>query len=387
MLDFRRYVPDYLTNALQALVILLVLFYFITREDTRDNGIELTSGAPSFYEHWQWQIDANEFDIDSKLERLELDDRERDRQIRDLLHRGEYQQARTQLLEVAAASVLQDNQQRLGDTLLLLGEVAINQQELTAAEIYLQEALHLSIEHDDLLGTARCYQLLGQLNIRARQLARHAANTHDVLWQARNATSRGLYHGVDGTLRAVIAKNMEIRRYGAAADAWEAMAALQDRLHDTYQAQQARIEAARLYASTGRVTHVRRLLEGLDRGQITDDEYRQLEFEIEQQLQARHQDVVRTSQARNYRMLYHHYLRQGEIERAWKFRIKSSATLANTSDRAMFQRQSDIIAVLYSSNFAMDRARKYLDQAGAIYDEQDVPELLRQTRDMEIQIY
>jgi len=94
-----------------------------------------------------------------------------------------------------------------------------------------------------------------------------------------------------------------------------------------------------------------------------------------------------TSQARDYQMLYHHYMRKGEVEQAWKFRIKSSETLANGSHRAMFQRQAGVIAVLYNSNFAMDRARKYLDQAGSIYQHNDAREMHDETRDMESLIY
>jgi hypothetical protein len=98
-------------------------------------------------------------------------------------------------------------------------------------------------------------------------------------------------------------------------------------------------------------------------------------------------DLSKTSQARDYQMLYHHYLRNGQPERAWEFRIKSSEILADTSDRSMFQRQGDIIAVLYNSNFAMDRAKKYLDQAGTLYSDGGVPEMLEQTREMESLIY
>ncbi len=148
------------------------------------------------------------------------------------MHRRDYAPARTLLLEVAASAVLQDDQDRLGDTLLLLGEVAINQQELSAAEIYLQEALYLSMSQDNVFATARTYQLLGQLNIRARELARRASNTYDELWQARNAIARGFYQGVAESLRAVIDESLEIRRYGAAADAWETLASLHDRVHD-----------------------------------------------------------------------------------------------------------------------------------------------------------
>jgi hypothetical protein len=53
----------------------------------------------------------------------------------------------------------------------------------------------------------------------------------------------------------------------------------------------------------------------------------------------------------------------------------------------MFQRQADVIAVLYNSNFAMDRAKQYLDRARNIYDDKGVSEQLEQTREMESLIY
>ena len=185
----------------------------------------------------------------------------------------------------------------------------------------------------------------------------------------------------------MIRNNLEIRRYGAAADAWETLASLHDQVYDVYQAQQARIEAARLFASTGQMTHVRRLIDGLDRSFVSDTDIAEIEHEIQGLFEEHQNDLVKNSQARDFQMLYHHYLRNGQIERAWEFRIKSSETLANTSDRSMFQRQGDIIAVLYNSNFAMDRAKKYLDQAGALYNDGGVSEMLQQTREMESLIY
>ncbi|MCP4389885.1 MAG: hypothetical protein GY802_16445, partial [Gammaproteobacteria bacterium] len=363
-MKFRQYIPDHAVTTVPVLALMFAVHYFLLRDEPVNEGIELTEGSPTFYQHWQRQLDEGEFDIDARLERLELDDAERDRLIRKLLQQKKYQLARTQLLEVAAAAVAQSDQVRLGDTLLLLGEVAINQQELSAAEIYLQEALYLSMEQDNLMGSARSYQLLGQLNIRARELARQASNTHDDLWQARNAISRGFYQGVDDSLQRVIEENLSIRRYGAAADAWEAMASLHDKIHDDYLAQQARIEAAKLYASTGQMTHVQRLIDGIDGKLISDSDLADVRREIKALFDEHQQDLIKTSQARDYQMLYHHYMRKGEVERAWEFRIKSSETLADTGDRSLYQRHADVIAVLYNSNFAMDRARKYLDKAG-----------------------
>jgi hypothetical protein len=385
-MNWKRYIPDHAVTTIPVLAVMVGVHFFLLRDEPVEPGIE-ANAVPMFYQPWKPPADQAEFDIDGEMARLELDDVERDHQIRDFLHQREFAQARTLLLEVAAAAVVRDDQDRLGDTLLLLGEVAINQQELAAAEIYLQEALYLTMERDNVLGTARCYQLLGQLNIRARELARRAANTYDQLWQARNSIARGYFQGVNENLQAVIDENLSIRRYGAAADAWEALASLHDKVHDGYQAQQARLEAARLFASTGQMTHVQRLFADLDRNLISDGDLVQVEREIHDLLTQHQQDLIQTSQARDYQMLYHHYLRIGQIERAWQFRIKSSETLASSSDRSMFQRQADIIAVLYNSNFAIDRAKKYLDQAGRIYEDKDVPEMLQQTKEMETLIW
>ncbi|MCP4982489.1 MAG: hypothetical protein GY935_18585 [Gammaproteobacteria bacterium] len=386
-MKFKGYIPDHAVTTIPVLALLFAVHYFLLRDDPAENGIEATSGAPVFYDYWRSADDVNELDIDASLERLALDDARRDQRIRELLRQGNYKQARTDLLVVAAAAVSQGDQARLADTLLLLGEVAINQQELASAEIYLQEALYLAMSADNLMSTARSYQLLGQLNIRARELARHASNNYDELWQARNSIARGYYQGVSEDLYRVIQQNVDIRRFGAAADAWEAMASLHDQIQDGYQAQQARIEAARLFASTGQMTHVRRLIDGLDSSLISDTDKSEVEREIDALFEQYQEDLAQTSQARDYQMLYHRYLRNGEVERAWKFRIKSSETLANTSDRSMFQRQADVIAVLYNSNFAMDRAKQYLDRAGNIYDDNGVGEMLEQTREMESLIY
>ena len=386
-MGWKRYIPDHAVTTVPVLALMVAVHFLLLNDDPVDPGIEASAGAPMYYQHWQRPGDQSEFDIDGEMARLELDDAQRDRLIRDFLHQQKYAQARTLLLEVAAATVLQDDQARLGDTLLLLGEVAINQQELSAAEIYLQEALYLSMSEDNLYATARCYQLLGQLNIRARELARRASNTYDQLWQARNSIARGHFRNVNQNLQTVIDENLAIRRYGAAAEAWETMASLHDKVHDSYQAQQARVEAARLYASTGQMTHVHRLLDGLDRSQISNHDLADFEREMKLLFEQHEQDLIKTSQARDYQMLYHHYLRLGDVERAWGFRVKSSEMRADTSDRAMFQRQADVIAVLYNSNYAIDRAKKYLDRAGSLYQDSGDTALLEQTRDMESLIY
>jgi hypothetical protein len=387
IVNFQRYIPDHAVTTVPVLAVMLAVHYFLVLDDPVEPGRESAQAASPYDHLWQPPAQQREFDIDGEISRLELADARRDRQIRDLLHQKKYAQARTRLLEVAAEAVARDDQRKLGDTLMLLGEVAINEQELSAAEIYLQEALYLTMSRGNVLGTARTYQLLGQFNIHVRELARRAANTYDQLWQARNSIARGYYRGVEENLHAVIDENLRIRRYGAAADAWEALASLHDKVYDAYQAQQARVEAARLYAATGQMTHVHRLLDGLDRSLISAADVADIEREMGALFEQHEKDVIRASQAHDYQMMYHHYLRLGEVEQAWKFRIKSSEILAGSSDRAIFQRQADVLAVLYNSNFAMDRARKYLDQAGSIYQDNGVREMLNETRDMESLIY
>jgi hypothetical protein len=387
IVNFKHYIPDHAVTTVPLLAVMFAVHYFLVRDPPVEPGKEADQAASSYNLLWHPPAQQREFDIDGEISRLELADARRDRQIRDLLHQKKYAQARTRLLEVAAEAVARDDQRKLGDTLMLLGEVAINQQEMSAAEIYLQEALYLTMSQDNVLGTARTYQLLGQFNIHARELARRASDTYDQLWQARNSIARGYFRGVDENLHAVIDENLRIRRYGAAADAWEALASMHDKLYDGYQAQQARLEAARLYAATGQMTHVHRLLDGLDRSLISAADIADVEREMSTLFEQHENDVIRASQARDYQMMYHHYLRIGEVEKAWKFRIKSSETLAGSSDRAIFQRQADVLAVLYNSNFAMDRARKYLDQAGSIYQDNGVREMLNETRDMESLIY
>lgn len=383
-MKLRQYIPDHAATTLPILLLLLLLHLYFTRDDGSEVGIELTATP---LDPFQQILQRPLLDVDAEIARLKIEDVSREQEIHDLLKRGSYKLARTRLLELAASAVSLDDKRQIGDTLLLLGEVAIHQQELGDAEIYLQEALYLMMSQNNLLGTARVYEQLGQLNIQARALARQAANTHDRLWQSRNLMARGIYRGVNETLQAVIEENLQIRRFGAAADAWETLASFHAQLHDDYQAQLASIEAARLYASTGQMSKSRQMLAGLDKSQVDAGTLQQLNNEIEDLFNTHQQNESQNWRARDYEMLFHHYQRNGEIERAWEFRIKASQSLAKTTDRSLFQRQADIIAVLYNSNFAMQRARSYLDQAGAIYADSELSELHDKTLEMESLIF
>ncbi len=383
-MNIRRHIPDHAVTTIPVLALLFAVHYFLLRDDP-------AAGAEPRHLPIAELIAANEpaavANLEGGLARLEPADADRQQRIQALFDSGDYRRLRTELLEHAAAAVARADRAGLADSLLLLGEVAIEQQELAAAETFLQEALDLAVERDDAPGAARAYRLLGRLNIRARELARRAANTYDELWQARNAIARGLLHGVDARLRRVIDDNLAIRRYGAAADGWEALAALHQRQHDGYQASLARIEAIRLFASTGRSAQVNRLIEELDRDQLPADAVDAVRNEADALFARYLEDRLRAAEAHDYRVLYYRHLRQGDVETAWRYRIQSSRKMASASERAMFQRQAEIIAVLYNSNFAMARARRFLDAAGRIYDQLGAIEQREQTRVQQSLIY
>jgi hypothetical protein len=115
-MNLRRYIPDHAVTTIPVLALMFAVHYFLLRDDDADSGIELVDGVPVYHDYWRLSENEAEFDIEGELQRLELDDSRRDSLIRELLQQEKYQQARTQLLEVAAAAVAEDDQTRLGGT-------------------------------------------------------------------------------------------------------------------------------------------------------------------------------------------------------------------------------------------------------------------------------
>ena len=147
------------------------------------------------------------------------------------------------------------------------------------------------------------------------------------------------------------------------------------------------IGPGRNFASIGRSTQVDRLLEKLDRDLLSIADIDAVRREADALFAGHLRDRVRAAEAHDDRVLYYRYLRAGDVETAWRHRVQSSRRLASAGERAMFQRQAEVIAVLYNSNFAMARARRFLGAAGRIYDELGAVELSEQTRDQEFLIY
>ncbi len=318
---------------------------------------------------------------------MNLQNAELEQQTQALLAKGQFKKARTHLLELGAEAAEQGDDLKLGNILLLLGSVAIDGQELVSAELLLQEALSIARQQNDELTMARCYQQLGRLNIKVRALARYAAESYDNLWLARSQINRGEYRGAEESLRAVIEANTEIRRYGAAADALEALAGFHQRFSDNYQAQLAYAEAARLYATSGQLTQARNVVERLKSSGYGEAELDRLDEEVKSLFRQNETDQVYASQAHDLKVLYHHYSRKGEHKKAWQLRIKASRVLGKTSETAVFERGADVLAVLYNSNFAMDRAKQYLNQADSLFNGFGADQNALQARDMQTLIY
>ncbi len=333
------------------------------------------------------QVRESALDINRQISLLNLQNSELEQQTQELLANSQFKRARTHLLEIAANAVEQGDDFKLGNILLLLGSIAIDGQELVTAELLLQEALSIARHHNDELTMARSYQQLGRLNIKVRALARYAAESYDNLWLARSQINRGEFRGAEESLKAVIEANTEIRRYGAAADALEALAGFHQRFNDDYQAQLAYAEAARLYATTGQLTRAQNVVQRLKTYGYGEAELDMLDNEVKSLFRQNETDQVYATQAHDLKMLYHHYSRKGEYQRAWQLRIKASRVLGKTSETAVFERGADVLAVLYNSNFAMDRAKQYLNQAGTLFDGFGAEQNALQTQNMQTMIY
>ncbi len=371
-MKLKQFLPEPST-AIQLIVLALCAQWFVLRqigepvmEPQNTNSyarLEATEQAAMYL------VDISAPDIGEQVNRLKLNNSELEADIQRQLNVGQFKQARTRLLQIAAQAAADNDEKRVGEILLLLGGAAIEEQEINTAELLLYEALEIAIRRGDRMAMGHSYQQLGRLNIKTRALARYASEAYDNLWLARNQIFSGDYRNAEKNLQQVIDANLDIRRYGAAAGAFETLADFHHRFHDNYQAQQAAIEAAKLYASSGQVGRSLNLLNGLERYGASSVQLSDLQLDIDMLFRQYQDDAAKVAQARDLTMLYHHKLRKGDPQGAWALRIQASRTLAKTSDRSMFQRQAEVMAILYSSNFAMGRAKQYLSQAGQLFSD------------------
>jgi hypothetical protein len=371
----------------------IALIYFLFNGNSPDQDSESIEMAPGAY---LANVDINnpgqsvlhyKSDVSAELAQINFESPAVEQDIQQMLSDGELKKSTTILLEIAAIAIQQGDKKKLGNIMLLLGKAAINEQELDSADVYLQEALAISLDLKDNIAAANTYQQLGRLHIRSRELARNAAEAYEKLWIARNQMFMGQYREAKINLDQVIESNLSIRRYGAAASAYETLSEFHLRFHDNYMAQDAAMEAARLYASSGQITRSQGVLESLKKEGLDILQVESMQGEIDQLFAQHLNDVSQTAIARDYQMLYRHYNARGDYERAWKLRILASKSLAKTSGRSMFHRQPDVLAILYDSNFTMSKAKTYLDQASNLFAVEGEDELSTSTQNMHSLIY
>ena len=381
--NFKHYFTDSST-IISTLFLLVCAYWFWSNStpETQPQSFALTQPSLSTAEQLS-RVHESALDIGM----LSFKNQELESEIQSLLVRNQFKTANTRLLEMAADAVEAGEDRQLANILLLLGSAAIDSQELNSAELLLQEALEIARRQNDRMTMAKTYQQLGRLNIKARALARYAAESYDRLWLARSQIFKGEYRSAEENLNSVIAANKEIRRYGAAADALETLAEFKLKFHDDYQAQLARAEAARLYATSGQLNRARTIVENLESSGYDSSELNFLSRDVEALFRQHEQDQLHVSQAQDLKMLYHHYRSQGDHKRAWQLRIKASRLLGKTSETAVFERRPDVLAILYNSNFAMDRAKHYLDRADSLFSGFGAEDKAVQAQTMQSLIY
>jgi hypothetical protein len=384
-MNWKRLIPS--PSTVTPVVTLVFCAYLIASKIELAAPDQLASTAGSYASSFEVEaskaiVSDTRADISMQLDMLNLT-----LQVQELIETSEFKQARTILLQMAAHEVQQGNKKRLANIMLLLGKVATNDTQLDAAEVYLLEALDIADQAGDTLTVAKTYQQLGKLHIRSRELARRAGYAHDNLWVIRNQINRGEYRDVEDGLRQVIDANLTLQRYAAAASAYQTLADYHASFHDSYQAQAAAREAANLYASSGQLKRARQIIAELERDGVPSDALLPMQNEVDEFFQNYQYNNALTAQAHDYQMLYHYYQSRGEHHRAWKLRIQASKALAGTSERSVYQRKADVMAVLYNSNFAMKKARNYLGKASKLFATQGEDDLYLSTLDMGSLIY
>ena len=332
------------------------------------------------------------FQFDTELEqemvsKTEQTVREIGEDLATLLKNKEFSLLRDNLLNKAAQAVTDGDKSRLAHVLSLLGQVAIEEQDLDAAEVYLLEALDVYETLSDKVGSAQIYMQLGRTHVKAREIARTAGDSYDRLLIARWQLSEQHYAAAEQNLKHVIDKSLAVNRFGAAASAYYSLVQLYTRSKSTFQAEQAAMEAAKLYAASGQLkraydTIAQLKLAGVEAWRVYD-----IEQEINRSYKEFEHSVQQIERAKDYRQLYYHYRSQGDQKRAWKLRLLASKSLKNVSKRAMFHRQPDALALLYISNTDMGRAKDYFDRAQQTFDSKGLQELSSQTEKLKDQIF
>ena len=304
-----------------------------------------------------------------------------------LLEQKEYGLLRDLLLKKAAEAVASNDKNQLGHVMSLLGQLSIEEQDLDSAEVYLKEALDVYQSLGDTVGAAQVYIQLGRGRLKSRELARTAGDTYDRLLVARWQLSQGQHSAAEQNFRYVVDKSLAVSRYGSAASAYYSLVQLYTDEGNTFEAEQAAMEAARLYAASGQLQRAKGSIVPLRQAGVEEWRLNNIEQEIHRSYTEFEASVHQIERARDYKQLYNHYSAQGDQDRAWKLRLLASKSLKNVSKRAMYHRQPDALALLYVSNDDMGRAKNYFNIAKQTFDNEGLEDLSTQAEKLKNQIH
>ena len=304
-----------------------------------------------------------------------------------LLEQKEYGLVRNTLLHNAAQAVVEGDKGQLGHIMSLLGQLSIEEQDLDTAEVYLLESLDVYQTLGDTVGEAGVYMQLGRMHLKSRELARRAGNAYDRLLVARWQLSDGQYAAAEQNFNFVIDQSLTANRFGAAASAYYSLVQLYTKNKNMFQAEQAAMQAATLYAASGQIRRANASIDQLKRAGVEAWRLFDIEQEISRNYAEFESSVHQIERAKDYRQLYYHYRSKGDQNRAWKLRLLASKSLKNVSKRAMYHRQPDALALLYVSNEDIGRAKSYFDIAQRTFDSKGMEDLSSQTAKLKEQTF
>jgi len=326
-------------------------------------------------------------ELEKLIAEMSLSDEQLEQEITGLLRQSEFKRARVRLMEFAGLAVEEGDKKQLGHVMTLLGQVAIEEQDLDNAEVYLLEALDVYEGIGDEVGSANVYVQLGKSHLKSRQMARTAGHAYDRLLIARWQFSHKHYMEAENNLRLTIDDNLAVNRYGAAASAYDTLVNVYTQLNNTYQAEMAAAESAKLYAASGQLSKADAVLSELELVGIEPNLLLELKNAVVRQYAEFNASIEQIERAKDYERLYNHYRAKGDTQRAWKLRVQANRSLAKISKRAMYHRQPDVLAVLHNSNNDMERAQNYLSQAEVLFIEKGLLEDIALSQSLSRQIY
>lgn len=280
---------------------------------------------------------------------------------------GSYQTARRQLTTRAVSAVQMGERGELAHAVALLGAAALAENDLSGARVYLDEALDVYEQLGDDIGIGSVELLRSRVESVARENARDAASAQDVMQIAAWMISEQRFEEAELPLLSAIEENLRLNRFGATAAGYEMLARGYASMSDHDAANDAAAEAARLHAASGRRGKADAILHSFAEQGYAREDIDRLTDEVALAAAEFESSTAELQRARDYEYLYRRLLAAGDPVQAWLFRQKADDSLARASKRAMYRRQTGVVALLYNSNENRRAATASLQRAKDIF--------------------